>query len=685
MSARHRRLDRRRQGRRTSLIVEVLAVVVVAVLIVSLTGVAAAVATVQTWLEDVPDPDAPGAFDVAQATTVYSADGKLLARLYLENRTVVPISKIATDLVDASVAVEDERYYEHNGVDIAGIARAAFITLQKGFGEQGASTITQQYVRNTILLDERTEISLARKVREAYIAMELEKRYSKQQILEMYLNAIYYGGGAYGAEAAARVYYSKHASELTLAQSALLAGLPQQPGRLDPFINPKAAKARRNVVLAAMLKNGYITQAEYDKAVSSRLKLKPSSDPENGIYRAHYFVAHVKKILQKKFSKGVVFKGGLKVYTTLDTRNQKYAEDAVEQQLPKGPEAALVSLDPRNGHVKALVGGRSYNKNKFNLATQGHRQAGSSFKTFTLVTALQQGMPPYYQIDSSSPAFIPTKPKPWQVSNSEGSGHGAMTLERGTQLSVNTVFARVAWGIGARKIARTAKKMGIDTKLMPYPSIALGAQNVTPLEMASAYGTLATSGRHYDPVFITKVVDRDGKTILKSDGDSKQAIKPSIAYAATKILKGVITSGTARRAYIGRPAAGKTGTSQNNRDVWFVGYTPQLVTSVWVGHRKEKTIYVNGMRAFGGTVCAPIWAAYMKKALEGERVLDFKKHDTPKWATTRFKKIPSGSRDTSGTASPGTGSPPATKPKPGNNGGGNDKKGNGSGDGTSTP
>jgi len=675
-----------------------MAVVLIAVLAISLTGVAAAVATVGSWLETVPDPNKPGAFEVAQATRIYSADGKLLARLYLENRTVVPISKISSDLVDAVVAIEDERFYQHNGVDAVGLARAVVVNLQQGFGEEGASTITQQYIRNTILLDERTDISLARKVREAYLAMELEERYSKREILEMYLNAIYFGEGAYGAEAAARTLFSKHADELTLAEAALLAGLPQQPSRLSPFSNPDGALTRRNMVLDAMLNNGYISAQEHSEARNSKLKLKRSNDPEDGIYRAPYYVAHVKKLLQDKFSKAVVFKGGLKVYTTLDTRLQKYAEDAVKARLPRGPEAALVSIDPRDGKVVALVGGRNYRKNKFNLATQGHRQAGSAFKTFALVTALQAGMPPTYYIDSSSPARIPTKPKPWLVSNSEGRGHGAMPLARATQLSVNTVFARLAWGIGARKIARTAKKMGIDTKLHAYPSIALGAQNVTPLEMASAYGTLAANGRHAEPMFITKVVDRDGKTILKADKETKQAIKPSIAYAATNILKGVITSGTARRASIGRPAAGKTGTSQNNRDVWFVGYTPQLVTAVWVGHRTEKMIIVNGMRAFGGTVSAPIWQNYMSKALRGEKVLDFKKQAAPKYTSKRFKNIPSGSRATSSTATPRT--RPKTQPKTteppkkdsGDGGekdkGGDDKGtdgGGGGGDTTSTP
>ncbi len=646
MSARRRRQQRRRRTQRKLIALEILAAMVVVVLVVALSGAAAGAATIQGWLKDLPDADAPGAFEVAQATEVYSADGKLLARLYLENRTVVPISQISTDLVNGIVATEDERFYQHNGIDIPGLARAVYVNLRDGFGQEGASTITQQYIRNTILLDEATDITLARKVREAYLAMELEKRYDKQEILEMFLNAIYFGEGAYGAEAAARTYFSKHANELTLAEAALLAGLPQQPSRMSPYEHPDRALARRNTVLSRMLRNGFITQEEYDTAVATPLELKRGSDPEGGIYRAHYFVAHVKKLLQSEFSQGVVFGGGLKVYTSLDTKMQGYAEAAVKNKLPNGPEAALVSLDPTTGHVKALVGGRDYNQNKFNLATQGKRQAGSSFKTFALVAALEQGMPPSYKIDGSSPASIPTKPKPWKVSNSEGSGRGAMTLEAATRASVNTVFARLSYGIGPANIAKVAQRMGIKTELAAYPSIALGAQNVSPLEMASAYGTLATNGTHVEPVFITKIVDRFGQTIYQNEPKKTQALDPKIAYAATKVLKGVITGGTARRAAIGRPAAGKTGTSQNYRDVWFVGYTPQLVTAVWAGHRTEKPIVVNGARGFGGTVCAPIWAAYMKPAMAGMPVKDFPAQPAPRYTSKKFKNIPQGAEPT---------------------------------------
>lgn len=675
MSQRRKRLRRQRTNRIHVIALQILGITLAVFLLLASVGAASAMALVGSWLEDLPDYNAPGAFEVARATKVYSADGKLLARLYLENREVVPISSMSTDLANAVVSIEDERFYEHNGIDPVGIMRAGLTNLAAGETEEGASTITQQYVRNTVLLDERTEISLARKIREAYLAMELEKRYEKPQILEMYLNAIYFGQGAHGAQAAARTYFSKAAKDLTLAESALLAGLPQQPSRLDPYINPDGAVARRNQVLYAMFENGHISRQAYEEAKATPLALKRQKDPEDGIYAAHYFVAHVKKELQERFSNGVVFKGGLSVYTTLDTRMQKDAEGAVKRGLPgSGPEGSLVSIDPRNGYVKAMVGGRDFHKNKFNLATQAKRQPGSSFKTFVLVTALDQGMPPSYNIDSSSPAYIPTKPKPWIVSNSEGSGSGAMSLAAATHKSVNTVFARVTWAIGAKKVARIAKKMGITTPLGEYPSMALGAANVTPLEMASAYGTLANAGVHNEPIVITKVVDPAGKVLLQAKPKGVRAIRPEIAKATTDVLRGVITQGTARRAAIGRPAAGKTGTSQNHRDVWFVGYTPQLVTAVWVGHRAEKTIYVRGSRAFGGTVCAPIWADFMKRALKGQPELDFKDAPKPKYSSKRFK-VPGGVKKADKpTDGSGTGTGGSTG---GNTGGGNTGGGTG--------
>lgn len=601
----------------------------------TLVGAASAYAVVQGWLKGLPDYTSQNAFEVAQATRVYSADGQLLAKLYLQNRDVVPISQIATSMSQGVVAVEDERFYQHGGVDPLGIVRAMFSTA--GGDRQGASTITQQYVRNTILLGERNNMTLARKVREAYLAMQVEKRYTKDEILGMYLNTVYFGEGAYGAQAAARTYFAKDASQLTLPEGALIAGLAQSPSALDPYNNPDGAVARRNKVLSRMLYNNYITQADYSAAIATPLKLKRDKEPPDGIYSAPYFVADVKRRLQQQFSPAVVFQGGLTVYTTLDTREQAIAEAAAHAKF-KGkndPEVALVSIDPRSGYVKAMVGGRDYSKSKFNLATQAYRQPGSSFKTFVLTTAIDQGMPPYYSIDSNSPVTIPSKP-PWTVSNDEGTGSGMMSLDAATWNSVNAVYARLAWAIGIKNIAKTAKRMGITTPLPNYPSIALGSVGCTPLEMASAYGTLATGGTHYDPIEVTKVLDRNGQVIYQAKPDGSQVVRPQVARVVTDVLRGVIQQGTATAADIGRPAAGKTGTSQLNRDNWFVGYTPQLVTAVWVGYKTEKTIYVDGSKGFGGSTAAPIWAAFMKKALAGMPALEFPKASAPTYDESKF-------------------------------------------------
>jgi penicillin-binding protein 2D len=644
MSSRRRRARRSRRG--PQIVLGVLAASLLGVLAIFAFGVAGAYGVLTSWLQDLPDYESDEAFEVAQTTRVYSADGVLLARLYLENRTVVPMSAIATDLVDAVVAVEDERFYSHDGIDLYGIARAAIKDIQSGSVEEGASTITQQYIRNTVLLDERTDISLARKVREAFLARELEKRKSKDEILELYLNAIYFGEGAYGAQAAAQTFFSKDASELTLPEAALLAGLPQQPSRLSPYSNPEGATRRRNQVLSRMLANGYISADEYETAREAPLDLQRAPQPSDGIYAAPYFVAHVKKQLQQEYDPSLVFEGGLEVHTTLDMSMQAAAEKSVNDALgqPEDPDTALVSIDPRDGFIKAMVGGRDFETNKFNLATQGRRQPGSSFKTFVLVAALEAGMPPSRYIDSSSPAQIPTTPV-WEVSNSEGRGRGFITMDSATRSSVNTVFARLIWELnddestGAEKVANVARRMGITSTIPPYPSIALGSQNVTPLEMASAYGTLATTGVHYEPVAITKVLDRHGEVVFEVDPEGYQALAPEIAGEATTVLRGVITGGTARVANIGRPVAGKTGTSQNYRDAWFVGYTPDLVTAVWVGFYQEEKpmLNVRGRRGFGGTVAAPIWASFMRAALEGKPALDFAKVGKPEYT---FKQPP---------------------------------------------
>lgn len=663
----------RREGRnRARTVARVFAVIAAVLLALALVAAAAALLFVVDSLKGLPNVDDANAFKVAQPTKIYSVDNKLLANLYLENREVVPISKISTDLANGIVAVEDERFYQHNGVDTVGIARAIMIDISTGTTKEGASTITQQYVRNTILAAERYQITAQRKIREMYLAIEFEKRHTKAEVLEAYLNTVYFGDGAYGAEAASLSYLGKRSSELTLGEAALLAGLPQSPQRLNPYYNMEGAKSRQRWVLGRMVANGYITQAQADEAAAEKITLSKKVDPNQGIYDCAYFVSYVRKQLLTQYPDSLVFKGGLKVYTTIDTRLQRAAEAAVRKTLPlkKDPDSALVSIDPHNGHIVAMYGGRDYAKNSYNYATQGRRQPGSSFKTFVLVTALEKGIPPRRPMDASSPAVIPSNPV-WKVNNSEGSGKGYITLSQATRNSVNCVFARLIWELGADEVAATAKRMGITSPIPALPSIALGSAPVSPLEMASAYGTLANDGTLVKPTAIIKIVGPDGAVIYEHKPSGTRVLTPQIAWATTQQLMGVVSGGTGTRARLsGREVAGKTGTAQQYQDAWFVGYTPQLVTSVWMGYSKGSIPMrnVHGRRAFGGTFCAPIWHTFMSAALEGEPVLRFARAAAPHYIwKTEWAEAASAAAAANGPkpSGGGTGTPsPTTTPSP---------------------
>jgi 1A family penicillin-binding protein len=668
------RLRREKRQRGHNVVARVAAIIAAIFGILLLAVAAVALVYVSNALKGLPNVDDPNAFKVAQPTKVYSADGKLLANFYLENRDVVPISKISTDLANAVVAVEDERFYQHGGFDTYGIARAIMIDITTGSTKEGASTITQQYIRNTILSSERYKITLQRKIREMYLANEFEKRHSKSEVLEAYLNTVYFGDGAYGAEAASLSYLGKHANQLTLGEASLLAGLPQSPQRLNPYYNLEGAKSRQRWVLGRMVANGYITQAQSDAAAAEKISLRKTIDPKQGIYDCAYFVSYVRNQLLSQYPDSLVFQGGLKVYTTIDTRLQRAAEQAVVKTLPskKDPDAALISIDPHTGHIVAMYGGRNYATDSYNYATQGRRQPGSSFKTFVLVTALEKGIPPKRPMDSSSPAVIPSNPV-WLVNNSEGSGKGYITISQATKDSVNCVFARLIWEIGASDVAKTAKRMGITSPIPSLPSIALGSAPVSPLEMASAYGTLANDGTLVRPSAIVKIIGPDGAVIFDQKPTGTQVLTPQIAWATTQQLMGVVSGGTGTRAGLpGREVAGKTGTAQNYQDAWFVGYTPQLVTAVWMGYSKGSIPMrnVHGQRAFGGTFCAPIWHTFMTAALKGQPILTFTRATAPHyiWKTAWSQAASAAAAAAKPKPKPSdgtTGTPPATTTPPG--------------------
>jgi penicillin-binding protein 1A len=589
----------------------------------------------------------PEQYQAAQTTKIFT-DGPepvLLAELHgVEDREIVEGDQIPQHMRDAVVAVEDARYYQHQGVDLVGIFRALVADVREGEIVQGGSTITQQFIKNAYITDEKT---LDRKVKEAALAYQLEKQWSKDKILNEYLNIIYFGEGAYGVEAAAKEYFGKHAQDLTVAEAALLAGITKSPSHYSPRRDAVASQERRDLILNKMFQQGMLTGDELQAALATDVALAPSSAGEQTKYP--YWVEFVREQLVDKYGSNTVLQGGLRVYTSLDLDKQAAAEEVIGSILnqPGDPEAALVSIDVKTGRVVAMVGGRDFATQKFNVATQGHRQPGSAFKTFVLATALREGIPPTRKYPSG-PVTVELPGDDWKVKSRD---EGDVSLASATADSINGTYARLIMEVGADKVVETARRMGIDTELRPDPAIALGGlrNGVTPMEMAVAYGTLASGGfrlsgslvlspeRQQYPITVTRIVDSSGEE-TKNNLVRTPVLEPAHAYLTTETLKGVIERGTGRKADLGRPAAGKTGTTQEYRDAWFVGYTPELVTAVWVGYREEQKemVDVHGVTVTGGSFPAEIWAAYMKKALEGVPVSDFAKPDGTEWVSVRI-------------------------------------------------
>ncbi len=584
-------------------------------------------ALVNSWLLNLPDYQSADAYLVAEPTQVFDADNNVIAEYYLQNRRIVTKDQVSPYVLWGTVDMEDIRFYQHNGIDPQGIVRA--ILAQFTGGAEGASTITQQLVRNTVLSDEQFEQTLKRKVREAYIAIQMEKKYSKDQILMMYINTIYYGHSAYGIQAASITYFNKDAKNLTLAEAALLAGLPQSPSYYDPTENPEAAIARRNTILDRMYAAGDITEEECKAAQAEPLTLNQGQVmDEQGSYP--YFTEYVKQLLLADFDQDTVFQGGLKVYTTLVPSIQAMADDAVDSRLAEYGndelEAALVAIDPDTGYIKAMVGGRDYNVDQFNLATMAHRQPGSSFKTFTLAAALTEGMNTNIFLNCDSPIQVtPT----WSVQNFGNYSYGNIMLAEALARSSNMGFVQVAETIGPENIVNAANKMGIDEELPAYTSITLGTVGVPPVQMAEAYATLATGGIHRDSVAITKIEDRNGNTVYEHTDAPERVLDEAISQAETEVLETVISSpnGTAHamqsQLAIDQPVAGKTGTSENYRDLWFCGYTPQISVTIWCGYRTEATVYIGRAIGHPDTTACPIFASFVNKYLEGLDRMEF--------------------------------------------------------------
>ncbi len=568
----------------------------------------------------------------ASSTKVLASDGSLIATLHAEqNRDPVTLAEIAPVLADAVVAIEDSRYFEHDGVDPRGMIRALTRDVESGTAAEGGSTITQQYVRAVMLDNDKT---IARKLHEAVLAVQLEEKYSKRQILVRYLNTVYFGNGAYGVEAAAQTYFAKPARDLDLAEAALLAGFIQAPNRTNPYRNPAGAQLRRDVVIDRML-----TLHKIDAAAAAAAKAAPlgvGPQPETAHYPDPQFIEQVKKLVLTNPAFGpnqaartrLLFTGGLRIETTLDPKLQALAEQAVAQVIPDpttDPEAAVVSIDPANGHVVAYVGGRDFYGPgpfaKVDLADYDNgRSSGSAFKPFVLAAALDEGIPLTRTYKAPGQMTIPVPgQEPWDVSNYEGKGDGGrMNLTDATAESVNTVYAQLMMDVGPQAAVDEAKRLGITSPLQALPSAVLGTNDVTPLDMASAYGVFAGDGLRAEPVFVTRVTNRSGKVLYQAPAARHRVLSALTARKVNQVLQKVVTDGTGVNARIGRQVAGKTGTAQNNSDAWFVGYTPELSTAVWVGFPGATTPMVpptTPLTITGGTWPAEIWQSYQGAAL----------------------------------------------------------------------
>lgn len=629
MSRSHRNRRRRSRGKPRSKFLLALMVV----LVLAGVGAMSAVGYVLSIAASAPPLDSLKARDPGGFSLVYGLhDGKPVRLGVIqadELRKPIPNSQIPQKLKDATVAIEDSRFYEHHGVDYYGIVRAAVRNVERGGKTEGASTITQQLIRNLYIGDEKT---YTRKIREAKLAEELEGEHSKPWILNQYLNTVPYGtsGGqaAIGVWAAAKMYFDKAPNDLTLGQAALLAGLPQAPSEYSPVRSGEAAKQRRNEVLRAMAKQHYITSAQAMDAMAEPLHIDMSKYFQKR--REGFFFDYVQDQLYESFSRREVKRGGLRVYTTIDVDKQEKARESIQGRLAGvGPSSAIVSVNPRNGRIEAMASSADYGKSKFNLAAQGHRQPGSAFKVMALMTALARGVDPNSTTYVSKPLdFTDPQWGPIKVKTYGNDYAGSINLVRATLRSDNSVYEQLALDLGPDKIAETAHQLGIETKLDGYPAETLGGLTigVSPLEMATAYATVASGGVYHRPSAITKIREADGTVLEGKELPKKlrpfgeRRFEDGVTAEATKILKMNVQQGTGVAAQTGCPAAGKTGTTDNATDAWFVGFTPRMATAVWVGY-PDAAVHMQtengGGEVTGGSFPAEIWGDYMKRASGG--------------------------------------------------------------------
>jgi penicillin-binding protein 1A len=615
-----------KRGGAARIIVRIVKTLAVLLLFAVLLFVGIVAGIVASYSRNLPDINRMADYQPSRSTRVFARNGLQLANLFRENRTWVPIDQIPVPVRNAFVATEDRHFYQHHGVDFAGIARAALADYQHQH-LQGASTITQQLARRLFLSN---EVSAARKIQEALLAMEIERYYTKDEILERYLNLMYFGGGAYGIEAAAHTYFGTDVGHLSLAQAAMLAGLLAAPSDYSPYANIGHAMQRQQHVLERMIEAGVITRAQADAAQLAPLGLLRERPAGLQSYRYPYFTTYVTHLLEEQFGKQATYEGGLQVYTTLDPEKQQIGQDAVSWGIERAAaegiganQGALVAIRPSTGEIVAMVGGATpfSLSNQFNRAWQSHRQPGSSFKAYVYTAEIDAGHPPTTIVEDTPVSYPMGDGTRYVPMDDDMRFMGAITLRSALTNSRNVVAVKLAQDLGIDRIVEYAHRMGVTAPLDPTLSLALGSSGVSPLDQAAGFATLANQGVHIAPSPIKIVRDSLGTPVLDNTFPQRtEVVSAGVAYVMTSMLESVIAEGTGYpNAVIGRPAAGKTGTTTAFRDAWFVGYTPDLVAAVWIGNDNNSPMN----SSFGGNIPARIWARFMKQALEKTKPHDF--------------------------------------------------------------
>jgi len=574
-----------------------------------------------------PSVTALESFQPLVGTKIYDDNDELITELHVERRIFVPLAHIPQTLRDAVIATEDKRFYYHWGIDPIGIARATVQNYRRGRVVEGGSTITQQLTKLLFLTPDK---SLERKLKEAVLALELERRYTKDRILEMYLNQVYFGHGAYGVEAAARTYFGKSVSELNLREAALLAGLPRAPTTYSPFEHGEAAKRRREVVLRRLVDFGALKDADAKRLTRTDLGLIP---PERRRTTGQYFLEYVQQTLESKYGANMVFKGGLGVYTTLNPTMQLIAEQALRDGLKalegrtqnragEHPEGAIVTIEPHTGYVRAMVGGYDFFRSEFNRAVQARRQPGSAFKPFIYIAALESGLTPATRVEDAPVSYaVGPSGQTWKPENYDRKFRGSTTLQQAIEESVNVVTVKIQERVGLNRTIQVARRFGITSPLDLNLSLALGTSDLTLIELTSAYGALGNQGQWLPPTTIRYVTDARGKLLEENLPEPREAVSPETAFVITHMLRGVVERGTGQAAKVlGRAVAAKTGTTNDYSNAWFIGYTPRLATGVWVGYDRPRSL---GKDETGSRVAVPIWVSFMGKALGDSPKEDF--------------------------------------------------------------